>query len=325
MYNLKVQERKIYEVHPVDLGVLYHEVLDAFSKKVAIEDKRWGDLTREDITLLVDEAVAALVSDPEGVLNSSARNRFVLQKVKRICTTSLWALCEHIKRGGFTPAGMEIDFSPDSSVVMPQVQLEDGQRLLLTGRIDRVDVMRMEDSDYIKIIDYKSGRKRFDLSEVELGTQLQLILSLNALLKNTPRFLNPKPGGLYYFHLDDPVLASDKPLDGASREAMLLECFKMSGLTLTDAAEAMDGKLTETGKSPVIPVTLNKDGSWSKSSAVADLEFFERLGGLVEDKIKELGTQMIQGIITPKPIKKGKHDACAYCRYDVICAYSVTK
>jgi ATP-dependent helicase/nuclease subunit B len=208
---------------------------------------------------------------------------------------------------------------------MPQLKLEDGRRLLLTGRIDRVDVMRADDADYIKIIDYKSGTKQFDLSEVEAGTQLQLILYMNALLKGAQMFINPKPGGVFYFHLDDPVLSSDRQLDRESREAQLLECFRMSGLALDDAAAGIDGGLRDGGKSAVIPVSVNVDGSWSKTSSVADLAFFEKLGKLVEEKIKTLGTRMIQGIITPEPVKLSHGSACDYCRYDGVCSYSVAR
>jgi ATP-dependent helicase/nuclease subunit B len=325
MYNLKARERKVYEVHPVELGVLYHEVIEAFTKKVAEEGTAWRDLSRDGVTRLVTESIDALVSDPANVLHSTARNRYILQKVKRICAASAWALSEHIKRGGFTPSAVEVDFSPESDMPMPQLKLEDGRRLLLTGRIDRVDVMRTGDADYIKIIDYKSGAKRFDLSEVEAGTQLQLILYMNALLTGARLFINPKPGGLFYFHLDDPVLSSDSPLDRESREQMLLECFRMSGLALDDAASGIDGGLRDGGRSSVIPVSVNADGSWSKASSVADLAFFEKLGKLVEEKIKTLSTRMINGIITPEPVKLSHGSACDFCRYDGVCSYSVAR
>jgi ATP-dependent helicase/nuclease subunit B len=137
-------------------------------------------------------------------------------------------------------------------------------------------------------------------------------------------FINPKPGGVFYFHLDDPVLSADGPLDRESREAQLLDCFRMSGLTLDDAAASIDGGLNENGKSSVISVSVNKDGGWSKSSSVADLAFFGQLGKLVEEKIKTLGTRMIQGIITPEPVKNRHGSACDYCSYDGVCNYSVT-
>ncbi len=322
-YNLKAREREIYRVHPADLGVLYHEVLAAFSTRMAETD--WGLVhDREEISKSVDTCVDELVSEPGNVLHSTARNRHILKKVKRICVTSIWALCEHIKRGDFVPAASEIEFAPHSPTPMPEIILDNGRKLLLTGRVDRVDVMRVGNgTDYLKIIDYKSGKKKFDLSEVKAGTQLQLILYMNALLKNAELFVNSKPGGVFYFHLDDPVLLSDAAIE--RREELLLECFKMSGLALSDAAAGFDSALEANGKSPVIPVTVNKDGSFSKSSSVADLEFFTLLGNAVQEKIKELGTRMTDGVITPEPYKNGKYDACNFCPNDVICSvdYSV--
>jgi ATP-dependent helicase/nuclease subunit B len=161
-----------------------------------------------------------------------------------------------------------------------------------------------------------------------MGTQLQLILYMNALLKNTGLLfgegaarIEAKPGGIFYFHIDDPVLASDDVLNANEREAMLLKAFKMSGLAIADKEPliGMDNNLQESGSSLVIPVSINKNGTFSKNSSIMDGESFEQLGIQVEGKIKEIGLRMTEGDIEANPLTKGNFSACNYCRYGGIC------
>jgi hypothetical protein len=161
------------------------------------------------------------------------------------------------------------------------------------------------------------------------GTQLQLVLYMNALLKNADAVfgdgsvkIEAKPGGMFYFHIDDPVLSSNTPLDPAEREQKLLKCFKMSGLALNekDAVNGIDEGASERG-SDIIPVKINKDGSFGKASSVEDADYFERLGEAVIDKAKEIGDMMTDGFIEPKPYTKGNASACDYCLFHSICGY----
>jgi ATP-dependent helicase/nuclease subunit B len=332
-YNLKAKERKIYQVRHTDLGVLFHEVLAVFSRQLSEEGVTWGSLTREEITERAALCVEQSLAD-ENVLFSSARNRHVLNKVKRICAASLWALCEHVKRGVFTPAGMEMDFKPDSPLTSLEVHLNNQRRLVLTGRIDRVDILHTADGNlFVKIIDYKSGKMKFDIGEVLLGTQLQLMLYMDALLKNANQLFGDgktkwtaQPGGVFYFHIDDPLLPMDEEAEtDEQQEALLLKCFRMSGLALADkeAVTGMDKGLHEGGESPIIPVGITQTGTFTKASSVSDGESFAQLGQDVREKIKEIGQLMTEGVIAPNPLVSGRKSACDYCRYGAICQISV--
>jgi len=300
-YNLSARERAIYEVRPMDLGILYHDVLAKATEELS-RNKAWQTASRDDLTQIVNNyAEEVLQGESDHVLRSSARNMYILQRVKSICSVSLWALCEQYRRGEFETAGIETGID---GIVIP---LENRQ-MIVSGRIDRVDVL----GDYVKIIDYKSGATRFSVEEVQSGFQLQLLLYMNALISRSDK----KPGGVFYFNIDDPILAVDEKLEPAVLEAMLLKQFKMSGLVLAeeDNVVGMDKHLQETGESVVIPVSIKKDGSFGKSSSVADAEGFEGLCQAVEDQVKEIGGRMVSGAIAPSV---NLH--CRYCRYAVVC------
>jgi ATP-dependent helicase/nuclease subunit B len=314
-YLLKAKPRKQYEVLPTDLGSLFHDVVALYAKRAG-----WQPRGKHEIGEVVAELVAELT--PEGAaFHGSARNRHILEKARRVCTASLWALTEHIKQGRFKPLWAEYDLPP----VTP-VPLGNGRSLSLTGCIDRADLFAGPDGDtYIKIIDYKSGAARFDPEEVRRGTQLQLMLYMNALLQSPElQHLNPRPGGVFYFPIGDPLLKTDTLPDEAEREIGLLKAFKMSGIALAEAeaVTGMDIKLEAGGESHILPVRVNKGGDLGKSAALLDSDGFARLGREADEKMKELTLRLTAGDIAPAPCAYGTKSPCEYCGFGAVCKHN---
>ena len=293
--HLKARERAIYQVRPADLGILYHEVMAK-----ATENENWYQLNKAQLEELAHFHAEAVVNgESDHVLQSSARNKYILERLKSICGVSLWALGEQYRRGNYITTGIETGAG----------KVAIGENMIVTGRIDRVDTF----DDYVKIIDYKSGNTKFSLEEVQAGTQLQLLLYMNSLLKKS----KAKPGGVFYFNIDDPILRVNENLDSDTREAMLLKEFRMSGLVLDDEKNisAMDKHLlSRGGDSLVIPVSVTKSG-FGKRSSIANHKEFGELALAVEAQVKRIGEQMMDGHIAPNHNK----DACRYCRFVAIC------
>ena len=302
MNKLKAHERQIYQVRPVDLGILYHEVLAR-----ATQDPDWHRLDTEGISKLVHTHAEAVINgESDHVLQSSARNMYILKRVKEICNISLWALSEQYNRGEYIISGTE------TGAGTVNIPLDNGMQMVVTGRIDRVDTF----GDYLKIIDYKSGSTTFSLEEMRAGTQLQLMLYMNSLLKP-----ENKPGGVFYFNIDDPILRTDSTIDPAVRELLLLKEFRMSGLALSDPDNiaGLDKHLQSGEDSLIIPVSMNKDGSFAKKSQVANAQEFAQLRKEATDTAKRLGEEMSSGVIAPVARKS---EACKRCKFAAICGES---
>jgi len=356
-YLLQARPRAKYQVLPTDLGNFYHDILARFTNNVANGSLDINKLDREGINRMVNEMVSQIVTthSPEmatemEIFQSTARNQHILDKAQRICAASIWALCEHIKRGSFVPLGSELGFDQGQGLA-----LEDGRKLLLSGRIDRVDLLKGKDGEqYVRVIDYKSGNAKFDIAEVEQGIQLQLMLYINALTKN-PKVLETlqvaaeadaakaddpkgvkaavtenehitKPGGVFYFPVDDPIIDADNEMGDEARSEALLKRFRMSGVALDgdNILEGMDNSLAPGVESTVIPIKRNKDGRIGKTlrPQVLAAEDFEKLGKAAEDKVKELGLRMVQGDIQANPVSRGVKNPCQYCGYGAICGGS---
>ena len=326
-YLLLARPRRRYEVLPTDLGNLYHDVLARFTNGIAAGEIDAASLNREAINAMAGRLVAELTPEA-AAFHASARNRHILSKAEGICAASIWALCEHLKRGEFIPIGAEVGFGPAETQAEPglapsnALALEDGRSLVLTGRIDRVDKLTADDGrQYVRVIDYKSGQARFDISEVEQGIQLQLMLYMNALTKSQGTAL--RPAGAFYFPIDNPVVDTDSDLAPAALDEAVLKRFRLSGVALAGDAVlgGMDKRLAPGLDSAIIPVKMNKDGRLAKAAKPTVLEpvDFARLAQTAEDKVKELGRRMTNGDIGANPVKKGAHSPCRYCDYGAIC------
>ncbi|MCL2204329.1 MAG: PD-(D/E)XK nuclease family protein [Defluviitaleaceae bacterium] len=280
-YLLKAKPRKQYEVLPADLGILFHGVVALFAQRMG-----WQPRTKAEIGEIVATLVAELAPENTATTayHGSARNRHILEKARRVCTASIWALTEQIRQTDYTPAFAEIDLPP-----APPISLDNGQKLALSGRIDRVDLHPAPDGrTYVQIIDYKSGHARFSPNDIRNGTQLQLMLYMNAMLKS-PGIKNPHPGGIYYFPISDPLLKTNILLEDSVREAALLKQFKLSGIAPDEKNNALFTHLRETA----------------------------------DAKIKELATQLASGNIAPAPCPQNGRKPCEYCSYGAICGSGV--
>ena len=205
------------------------------------------------------------------------------------------------------------------------IALSKEERLQLIGRIDRVDTCRKEDKLYVKVIDYKSGNRKFDLAALYYGLQLQLVVYMNAALE-VQKKKNPDtrviPAAMLYYHVNDPLTETDKGSpDIAEIEAAILDELKMTGMVSDDeeVIRLLD-KDFET-KSTVIPVARKKDGSFTQASAVLSDRDFETVSDFVNHKIKELGTSILDGDIGLNPYEQKDTDACTYCAYKSVCGF----
>ncbi|MDO5539664.1 MAG: helicase-exonuclease AddAB subunit AddB [Eubacteriales bacterium] len=323
-YGLKLEEREEYEFRPVDMGNVFHNAIERYSEKIKENGYDWFTISEEESNELIEQCVEEVAENyGQQILRDSARNEYLIRRMKRIMHRTVWALHRQISAGHFYPDGFEVSFSQARELEAVNIALTEEERMRLRGRIDRIDVCEKDKQVYVKVIDYKSGNTSFDLVALYHGLQLQLVVYLNAALELEKRLHPDKeiiPAGIFYYHMKDPLLDMEGVSTPEEIEKQLLKQLRPDGLVNMDQEvfSEMDRGFTKT--SDVIPVTLNKDGSLSKLSRAISKERFGQMSELVHEKLKEIGSRIMDGEIAPVPYQRKQQTGCDYCIYRAVCA-----
>lgn len=353
-YGLNLQPRREFEVNSADIGSIYHSTIELFSKKIRDEKLSWKDIDDNRRNELINESVdEAVKKNGTGVFEDSARNRFIVNRIRKMAEKTAWILQKQVMAGDFIPEDFELRFSSKYGADAMKYEYEDGTTMDIKGIIDRVDYYNDGDSVYIKIVDYKSGNKKLEINDIYNGLQLQLVLYMEAAIEFAKKKYPGKnivPAALFYYNIDNPVIDRDKILNipyvikAKSEEkeeriqecaqSMVLDSQKVNGFInnktiLKSLDRDIENYIVNGGESLYIPVGYNKKGGFSSKSSVLTSYDMEKLMTFVHNKIGELGHQIIDGCIDVNPYIKispgggmsnGK-TPCAYCEYNDICGF----
>ena len=326
-YGLKLREREESGFESVDMGNLYHTAVEIYSKKLAESEYNWftvSDVTRDIYAQAAMEE--AILAYPNLSIYATAENAHMAGRMNHIFKQTIWALTTQVRKGRFVPNDFEVSFSKADHLEALEFDLENSNHIQLRGRIDRLDTCVDENRLYVKVIDYKSGNTRFDLLKLYHGMQLQLVVYMNAAMELEKKKHDKKeviPGGLFYYHIDDPVVEVNGEVSEAEVRDAILKELKPDGLVNQEEAvyRAMDDEFEQ--KSDVIPVELKKSGELSARSSVASVEEFDILSEYVNHNIVKTGNDIYQGNVKVSPFVEGQMSSCDYCPYKAVCGFDV--
>lgn len=327
-YGLTLREREEFSFENADMGNVYHAVLEQFAGKLAENNQTWFSFTEEFAEREVRaalESFAAAYGDT--VLYSSARNAYAITRMARILTRTVLTIQQQLRRGSFQPDAYELSFRFTEDLASVNVALSEEERMRLQGRIDRIDIAEDAEHVFVKVVDYKSGNKHFDLAALYYGLQLQLVVYMNAALELEAKRHPGKeivPAALLYYHVDDPVVETAVELSEEDLQQQLLAQLRMNGVVSSEPGivERLDGEM-ET-KSDIIPVERKKDGSFSARSSVLSGEQLKTISGFVTQKLVGLGKEILAGKISLNPYEKGSEEACTWCAYRHVCGFEAS-
>lgn len=324
-YGLTLREREEFGFESVDMGNVYHGVLEQFSAKLEESEYTWFDFPEEFGRDTVKEALeqyAAVYG--ASILYSSARNEYAVTRMGRILTRTVLTLQRQLQKGSFVPDEYEMSFHFAGNLESVNIALSDSEKMRLQGRIDRIDIAEDEERVYVKVIDYKSGSRQFDIAALYYGLQLQLVVYMNAALEVEKERHPGKevvPAALLYYHIDDPTVETPEELSMEEINEKLQAKLRMGGVVNSepDIVERLDRYMED--KSDVIPVEKKKDGSFSARSGIMSTEELLVVSKYVNSRIRTMGRELLDGKIGLNPYEKGAEQACTYCPYKKVCGF----
>lgn len=319
-YGLKLKENDNFQMSTIDTGSFMHEVIDSFFKYIDDNDLNLKEISEEEMKQIVNKITDEMLKTSRYyIFSSSAKFRMMTRRLKKVVLQSMNYILYSLRYSDFKPVGHEIEFGNRGEYKPIELQLDSGENIGIIGKIDRLDIGKLNDKEYVRIIDYKSSIKRLDLNQVVTGLQIQLITYLDAITEQD----HFDPAGVLYLGLVDNIIKASKNLSEEEIAKEIKKGFKMQGLLLADVnvVKMMDNKL-EQGYSDIVPAYIGKDGTLSSKSSVASKEEFEALQKQVRSTIKEISSEILTGNIDIKPYNYQKKTGCDYCKYKSICMFN---
>lgn len=315
-YGLKLEKRKEYKFNSMELGNLLHLTMSKFGERMKAENRRWSNVSYKEVDKIVDEIFDEIVPETMNkILMSNAMYQHQLERIKESARRSIWRLVKFDDDSHFKPEEFEVGFGmPDNPLTF---DLNDGLKIDLAGRIDRVDYS--EDGKYFMIMDYKSGNAYINLIDVFCGLNLQLLTYLFLVYE---RFNAKKlPAAMLYCFLKYPATTEKIKMNEEEAREAIEKSLKMPGWILADSKVIRDIDKNQ----KFIKVKLKNDGGINLNSKkyVKTKEEFDTLLRYVKRTFQLAGQRIINGDISVKPYKEDSNhkSACNFCDYSSVCCF----
>lgn len=315
-YGLDAKERRQATIDPSIFGTFVHDVLEKTSRQVMAEGG-FRTVTEKRLNELAEGNIDAFVRDNlNGLADKSAREiaifRSNLEEV-RFVVHELW---EELKQAEYIPEGFEIGFFGDMAV---EISGKHAQSILV-GKVDRADIFRQNGRTYLRIIDYKTGSKVIDYTDILSGIGLQMLIYLFAMqMQAKERFGSEViPAGVLYFPAHMPRVTATSRLSEEKAASERRADLRRSGLLLDDDSSlaAMEPE-PEVGALQYLPYSVLKSGE--RSGSLVSGEQMEQLRSHVFRTLADLTDALFDGDIAPHPYMRGQSGACSYCPYQTVC------
>lgn len=316
-YGLKAQPRRRAGFDAPEYGTFVHAVLEEVLRG-------WTrDMDPETVRARTRAAMERyLEEDLGGLEDKSPRFAYLFRRLWRTVERVVDNVTEELRHSDFTPMAFELGFGRDGQ--LPPVELTlDGFTVSLSGFVDRVDGWERDGKLYLRVVDYKTGRKAFDFTDIFNGIGLQMLLYLFTLAHRGEDYFGKPvvPAGVLYLPAREAVVAGSRDMSEAERLAQVDKALTRQGLLLGEGPvlEAMEH--SQEGRSRFLPLRLKKDGSFSGES-LASLEQLGRLSAHVDKILEEVGRELRAGTVAADPYWRGAdHNACQWCEYRRACQF----
>ncbi len=319
-YGLGAHPRRQAELGTLEFGTLAHFVMETVLPVYVKEGVK--NIHKSRCFADAEAAVRRYVHEEMGGFEDKpGRFLYLLSRLQGVCGQFLWhAVCE-LRQCAFTPVDYELPISSVHNGISPvPLSLSDGTTVRLIGKIDRVDVYRSGGKAYVRVIDYKTGSKKWSLADVVEGLNLQLLVYMLTIWQNgAVRYGDVVPAGLLYMPSKPVILQTDGTITQEEIEKKRFKQMHMNGLLIDneEVLRAMEPSL----QGVFIPAKRKKSGEWDSSSSVMSLAEFGALGRKARNLLAEMAKSLREGEVDALPLRDATHNACRYCDYRSVCGH----
>lgn len=321
-YGLKAEPRRAAGFQAPEYGSFVHYVLEHVLRRAG-EQGGVGKLEKQTLRALAKAAVERYVAEELGGLEEATpRFQYLFHRLLKSVYAVVENVAEELERSDFEPISFELGFGRGGELE-PIELTANGVTVSISGFVDRVDGWEKDGRLYLRVVDYKTGRKSFDLTDIWNGMGLQMLLYLFTLEQKGEALYRKEivPAGVLYLPAREAVVAGSRSMSEEERKKKVDAQLKRRGLVLDEAAvlEAMEHAGPEGPR--FLPVRVNRSGALTGDALVSA----ERLGRLARHTrhiLQEVGEELAAGNISADPFwRTPEHNACRWCEYAAACHF----
>jgi len=320
-YGLKAMARRAAAFDAPQIGTFLHYLLEHVTKDV-LDRGGFAAVGEEDLHALVrryiEQYAAEVLQNLEG---RNARFRYLFARLRNTAYAVVDQIAEEMRCSDFVPLAFELSFGERGELPAVTVSEPDAE-LRIGGKVDRVDGWVKDNRLYLRVVDYKSGKKAFDLAAVRMGLDIQMLLYLFALKKEgKQRFgMDIEPAGVLYLPARDEILSAERNITPEQLQSQREKELRRTGLLLSEP-EVLQAMEHEALQSPrFLPVRVNREGD--VSGALASADQLGRLGQYVERLLHQIAREVRDGNIDADPCCHNEDDSfCKYCDWADACHF----
>ncbi len=327
-YCLKISPRKEYQISSLDLGSFMHNVLEEFSKYLFENSIYWqailinAEILDEKYQYILLNIIESNLDNILGNQKTSVKYAILKQKLINTMKKVIVTIAKSFNQSSFIPEGYEIEFKEGSVYAPIELKLQDNKSMIIIGKIDRIDALNYDHKKYIRVVDYKSSSKDLTLDDIKEGLSLQLITYLSAFIENMEKKnVSVIPAAMLYFNLSDKLLTLSEYTDDVQKlQNEYIKSLQMKGIYLKDVQilNKMDSNFEQDTNRYI---SISKRTVNSKNSKAIEEEEFKALCNEAKDIIKDIGNEIIKGVVKIRPNKKANH--CKYCEFSSVCRKNI--
>jgi len=330
-YGLNAQPRQRAGFSAPEYGTFVHYVLEHALQDDFFAQQTLGafELTTDEKTYLREltrRVIEKYVAEELGGLEDQTdRFRYLFSRLLRSVYAVVENVAQELRCSKFRPISFELGFGNKTDAALPPVELSvDGVTISISGFVDRVDGWVKDGRLCLRVVDYKTGRKSFDMTEIWNGLGLQMLLYLFTLQeKGEQVYQMPVDSvGVLYLPARDAVIQADRTIPDDQLRAKLDKALVRSGLVLDDpeVLEAME--TAEEGGYRFLPLKVSKSTGKISGDALVSAEQMGKLAGHIQTVLEEICRELARGDITADPYWRGPDkNACRYCEYAAACQF----
>lgn len=325
-YGLRVKKRTAAGFDAPQIGTFIHDVMEHTLSAAreaggikTISPKALHKMTKDAISAYIDRELPDLEK-------KNARFRYLFRRLCESAYRMMDEVADELRESDFIPLAFELSFGAGGQ--MPAISLhEDQSEMRIVGQVDRVDGWMHDGKLFLRVIDYKTGRKSFNLSELRYGLGVQMLLYLFSLERMGGRYFGADqivPAGVLYTPTRDEILALPRDSDDETIRREMQKALRRSGMVLFDTTvlQAMDHSVLEGSHRLPVSVKTGRDGEKSISGGLATAEQLGKLSICIHKLLCEITDEAGQGNIDADPVVRSPQEtACTYCPYVQACHF----